>query len=46
MDGFFGNEIEHSIKAPERGGGTRPNHQDFDRFTERGKGVEIAAIIR
>jgi hypothetical protein len=46
MDGFFAKEIQHCGKAPERGGETRPNHQDFDRFAERRKGVEIAAIVR
>src|SRR5208282_1707980 len=45
MDGFFAKEIHRCSKAPERGGKTRPNHLDFDRFTERREGVEIAAIV-
>jgi hypothetical protein len=45
MDGFFAKEIPHSTQAPERGGEKRPNHQDFDRFTERRKAARIAAVV-
>src|ERR1035437_1203531 len=45
MDGFFGNEIHHSRKAPERGGETRPNHKNLDACAERRKAVRMAAVL-